>query len=166
MPTILTLGIVEQPYSVAPTPKKVAKASKRPRKAKATKTESGTQTTGDVATWLENKYGVYQAFVDDQKDAINEALRDSVEASVETYLTSGQQPQDPFAAANSTIDALFKAWLASGAIEKLGIAGVPTQASIERRSLRFKNKQSKGPRPSFINTGLYEANFHSWTETK
>lgn len=161
MTTTLTLGVNDVPYANAPAPKKVAKASKRPRKVK-----SGQQTTGDVATFLENKYGVYQVFVDANQDAINAALRDSVEGAIETYMAGGPMAEDPFAAANSTIDALFKAWLSSGAIEQLGIAGVPTQAALERKSLRFKKGVAPNGRPSFILSGLYEGNFQSWTETR
>jgi hypothetical protein len=70
---------------------------------------------------------------------------------------------DAFGAAQGKIDALFRKFLTSKEMDGLGIPGVPTLASLEGISRRFK--RGHGPaRPSFIDTGLYESDFKSWVD--
>jgi hypothetical protein len=49
-------------------------------------------------------------------------------------------------------------------MDTLGIPGVPTLAAQEGRSSRFKKGKGKGPRKSFIDTGLYVGSFKSWVD--
>jgi len=153
----LVLGVVDVPYENAG-----ANADgKRKRGAGASRGEP--TTTAKVAQILEDKYGVMQVFYDRHENDIAGALRDSVAGAIEDLLT-GAPPRDPYAEADQSVMALFRKFLLSGEIEELGVPGVPTQAAINRRSLRFKGKVSTDTRPSFIDTATYELSFRSWVE--
>ena len=69
----------------------------------------------------------------------------------------------PFAAGESQIENRFKQFLSLREVEKLGIPGVPTKAALAGVSHRFKGKKG-GRRPSFIDTGLYQASFKAWID--
>lgn len=120
-------------------------------------------TTVSVATLLEEKYGVMGAFYEAHKQDITQSLVSSVEGALEDLFANGWIG-DPFAEAGQAIQTEFRTFLMTGEIEKMGIPGVPTKASVERRSLRFKDKVSSGPRPSFIDTSLYEMSMVAWVE--
>ena len=141
MPT-LHLGVIDQPY------------------------QTGRESTGDVAEILEAKYEVMGHFVKKHEQDIANDLENSLEGALENVLLGGPPSSDPFAAATSAIDNRFKKFLSLKEMDALGVPGVPTQASLAGYSKRFKQKQKKGrgPRPSFIDTGLYQASFKSWVD--
>ena len=152
----LVFGVIDVPYD---------NGTKAPRKGKGKrrgKTNEPT-TTVKVATILEDKYGVMATFYDAHKDDIMRDMIESAEGALETLFMGGPVVQ-PFAEAGSKIDAAFKTFLLTAEIENMGIPGVPTQAAIDRRSLRFKSKVGPSKRPSFIDTGTYELSFRSWVE--
>lgn len=161
---VLHFGVIDIPYVQPPTQKKVAKA-KRGKNNKPVKqsTQSGTQTTGDVAGWLEKKYGVMQAFVDMQLPAIAAELENSMAGALESMMMGAPPSGKPFASAESNIAQMFKTFLAEGEIEHSGISGVPTAAAL--RGVNHRLKVNRGsPRPSFIDTGLYQQSFIAWIE--
>lgn len=149
--TVLHLGVTEMPYSSPPD-------------ADAPKPQNGTQTTGDVAGWLEEKYGVMTAFFARREEFFAGQFENSVQGAIESLLMGGPSNIDPFGSATSGIETEFRKFLESGEIETMGIAGVPTQAAQDRRSQRFKKRRAPKPRPSFIDTGLYENSFRSWID--
>ena len=149
--TDLVLGVVDVPYDDGGV------------KAKGGKGSSSPTTTVDVAQILEAKYGVMQAFYDAHKMDITQSLVNSAEGALESIFTGGQVG-DPFAEANQFIQSEFRTFLMTAEIEGMGIEGVPTQAALNRRSLRFKGKVASGPRPSFIDTGIYELSMRAWVE--
>jgi len=55
-------------------------------------------------------------------------VAESMAGSLET-LMMGQVPRDPMLGAMSAIEKLFKNFILSGEMEKLGYPGVPTQAA-------------------------------------
>jgi len=120
-------------------------------------------TTYTVATILEEKYGVMQHFYDAHQQDITKALVSSVENALSAILEGGFVG-DPFASAGQDIRQEFRTFLMTGEIEGMGIPGVPTKAAQNRRSLRFKDKVASGPRPSFIDTSLYETSMIAWVE--
>jgi hypothetical protein len=140
--TVLHLGVIEQPYN------------------------NGGKTTGEVAEILEHRYGVMSKFVEVHEQDIASDLENSLEGVLENVLLGAPPPVDPFAGGTSKIEHRFKKFLSSKEMDSLGVAGVPTQASLKGYSKRFKKKQNKarGPRPSFIDTGLYQANFKAWMD--
>ena len=118
--------------------------------------------TGDVAEILEAKYGVMDVFYQNNKQAVADDVASGFAGTLESLMMGAPVREDTlFASGETQIDTLFKQWLSSGAIEGLGISGVPTKAAQGRRSLRHKNKINPRPRPSFIDTGLYESSFKS-----
>jgi len=161
---VLHLGVIDIPYVKPPIQKKVAKA-KRGKSNKPVKqsTGSGTQSTGDVAGWLEKKYGVMQTFVDMQMPAIAAELENALAGALENMMMGAPPTGNPFASAESNITQMFKTFLAEGEIEHAGIPGVPTAAAL--RGVNHRLKVNRGsPRPSFIDTGLYQNSFIAWIE--
>ena len=161
----LVLGVIEISYSDAgPKPPRRRKHNKKGRSVEAKEPEdTGPTTTAQVAKILEDKYGVMAAFYDLTKDDILGECIHSLEGALED-LYAGAPVHDPYAEATQNIDAGFRQFLMQGEIESMGIEGVPTQASIDRQSLRFKSGVSSGPRPSFVDTSLYELSFRSTIE--
>lgn len=165
--TELHLGVIEVPYDDGGKPA-TRKVPKKPRKGKAKAPPTSERsdeptTTVNVAQILEEKYHIMEIFYEEHKDEILGAIIHGLEGSLED-LYAGSPVSNPFAEVDDEIAAAFRVWLMQGDIEKLGYPGVPTQASIERRSLRFKSKKGPSVRPSFVDTGLYESAFKSWIE--
>jgi hypothetical protein len=151
---ILHLGVIEIPYNEPPPP------GKRRKK----KVEAGTQTTGDVATFLEDKYHVMEAFFEVHQDDIAKDLEDGLAGTLENLAMGAPPSADPFGAAASAIKARFSAFLESKEMDTLGYPGVPTKASLEGISHRFKNRRGMPGRPSFVDTGAYENAFMAWVD--
>lgn len=154
MTLILHLGVADVPYNLRPS---------RRRKSAA-----GTKTTGDVAEILEAKYHIMEVFFEEEKTGIAADLEDGLVGAVESLMMGAPVRLDPFGSGTSAIEDRFKTFLSTSAIEKLGIPGVPTQAAIQGVSHRLKRPRAKtNPRrPSFIDTGLFQASFKSWVEVE
>ena len=146
----LMLGVNVVPYANAP----------RGKRAKAS---SGTVTTGDVAGWLENKYQVMERFADKHAPDIAKALEDSLGGALETLMSGGPLDLNVFGEAESKIYDQFQKFIDTKEMDRMGVPGVPTKASLIGISKRFKNRRNPG-RPSFVDSGLYEANFRAWIE--
>ena len=161
---VLSLGVFEFPYSVH-VPEAGRRAVSRLRKGsptleKFTSAPAGAETTGDVATFLEAKYHVIEIFYQENQQQIADLVANSMAGALETMMM-GQVPSDPMAGAMSAIEKMFKNWILSGAMEKLGYPGVPTKAALA--GVNHALKMKKGPRrPSFKDTGLYMSAFHAW----
>jgi hypothetical protein len=155
------LGVIDIPY-VHP-PSKVPQAKKGKKGPVKQKVQSGTQTTGDVAGWLEKKYGVMQAFVDMQLPAIAVELEESLAGALENLMMGAPVGNGPFVTAESNIAQMFKTFLAEGEIEHASVPGVPTQAALKGINHRLGINRG-APRPSFIDTGLYQQSFIAWIE--
>ena len=154
--TTLHLGVIDLPYADQASYKEL-KVGKPKVKA------GGSMTTGEVADILEDRYHVMEIFYEIHEEKIIDGLRSSYEGAMENILMGAPVAQDPAADAVSGIENDFRTFLTSGEIEKLGIPGVPTQAAKDGVSFRFKRPYAKRkPRPSFVNTGLYEASFRAW----
>lgn len=149
---ILHLGVVDIPYAGAPS----ANAPFKPF--------SGVTTTGDVATWLENKYHVMEIFYHANEDMIVNAITDSYENTLRNMFAGSPVPNNPLKEAEAKITARFKDFLSRAEIEALGIPGVPTGAAKMGINHRFKHPYAKANprRPSFIDTGLYQSTFVAW----
>lgn len=175
--TDLVLGVVDVPYENEGKPRdpKRARITKKGRvhstdaqriqnwmEGRGSDSDSAV-TTVQVATWLEEKYHVMEVFYEEHKDDITQTLIDSIGGALEN-LYAGAPAGDPFAEAEQQVTADFRTFLLTGEIETLGLEGVPTQAALERRSLRFKRGRSGTPRPSFIDTSTYELAMRCWTE--
>lgn len=152
----LHLGVYDLPYAQAP--------KRHQRKTGS----AGTQTTGDVAGWLESRYHVMEIFFEDKRDDIAADLEESLQGALESILMGAGNANsfDPTGKAMSAIEDRFKTYLSSGEIEQSGYPGVPTQAAKDGVNHRLKHPYGKTnpQRPSFIDTGLYQASFKAWAD--
>lgn len=116
-------------------------------------------TTGDVATFLEEKYSVMQLFFEVHEKDIVQLMENSIAGSLENIMAGAPPANDPFAESMSEIHNLFIFFITSQQLD--GHPGIPTLASLEGISRRLKNKRGP-PRPSFVDTGLYIASMRAW----
>lgn len=123
----------------------------------------GKITTADLADILEKKYALFSQFVDLEFDAIEEAITNEVEAKIHA-LINGLPVPDEFREAGSVITKLFMRYLDTEEIVKSGVPGVPTQAALDGRNSRLKNRKG-ARRPSFIDTSVLRASLVAWVET-
>lgn len=126
--------------------------------------EKGGITTGDVAQILEDKYHVMGVFASMQEDAIAVEMTEGLKGQLENLMMGAPPSQDPFADGCAQIEKMFKTFLEEDEISFLGIPGTPTEAAKKGVSHRFKGKKSGAPRPSFIDTGLYESSAKVWVD--
>lgn len=154
--TTLHLGVIDQYYSNPPKTTKSGKPRRRPAKGTASSTS-----TGDVAGYLENKYGVMQTFFDAKQQQIADALADAMAGELENIVMGAPPSPEPLAEGTSKIENMFKMFISSGEVEHSGIVGTPTQASLDRRAGKGRRYGTRGL-TSFIDTGLYESSFKAW----
>lgn len=150
------MGVVEIPYVEKETVKEMKGRVKGSRKAHRVKFK--VTNTGAVAEILEAKYGIMQAFYAKHEADIASAMEGALQGSLENILTGAPIPRNPLIAAESEIEGMFKRFLSLSEIEHMGVPGVPTEAALN--GVNHRLKRGKGPRrPSFIDTGLYQAAF-------
>lgn len=141
MPT-LHLGVLVQPYQ---------------RGARG-------QTTADVAEILEDKYHVMGAFWRGHGDDVAGYMEQGLQQAVDALLAGTARVENPFAAAMDKTTHDLKVFLSSQEAEKVGIPGTPTQAALRGVNHRRRHpyRRSNPRRPSFIDSGLYEASMRAW----
>lgn len=131
---------------------------KRMRKVKSS------QTTFGVAEKLEEKYKIMETFFTDEEEFIADQLTLSLDKALEAILSGAPAEHDPYGRAATAIQDRFKQYLTTKKMD-FRVDGVPTKASLLGVSHRFAHPYAKRPpRPSFIDTGLYEASFRVWVE--
>lgn len=122
--------------------------------------DGGGATTGEVAQLLEDEYHVMRIFAEEYNYRIGGALADAIADQIQDIANGAPVAPDPFKDGLEGIEHMFRNFLATSEIERIN-PETPTQAAIEGRSKRRKG--GKGPRrPSFIDTGLYQASFRAW----
>lgn len=121
--------------------------------------ESESVTTGDVAEFLEDKYGIMAHFFWLYGPIISELMADAIAGQLENIIAGAPPSDDPFAEAMSKVHDLFSGFLDDE--EMNGMPGIPTLRALMGISKRFKNKKGP-PRPSFIDTGTYQAAMRAW----
>lgn len=158
----LHLGVIDQNYADPAASKRVAK----PRKGRKTRGRKNSQasTTADVAAILEAKYGIMETFFTLHEPEIADDLADSMAGAIENLMMGAPPQPQPWAGAAEKIQARFKDFIDNE--EMAGLAGVPTKAALKGVTHRRKHPYAKGNprRPSFVDTGLYEASFIAWAE--
>jgi hypothetical protein len=139
--TTLHLGVLDIPY-----------ASKE------------TKTTGDVAEILEAKYHVMDYFFNLHQEEIIKELEVSIAGSFESLMMGAPPQEDIHAAGTARVETMFKDFLSNQEMDGLE-PGVPTTAALRGVSHRFKRPYVlRPPRPSFIDTGQYQATFKCWVD--
>jgi hypothetical protein len=151
----IVMGVIDIPY-VGSEPRKARAARlKKGRKAPKTERNAGNITTGDVAEILEAKYHPMEIYFEIHGQEVADKMTEGLVGTMENVLAGAPLSVDPFGDAEAFIDSGFKDFITTGEMEGLGYPGVPTKASIERKSARFKKGKSRKERPSFVDTGLY-----------
>jgi hypothetical protein len=152
----LHLGVVDVPYAHSTAPA----AGKKP-----TTSPGSTLSTGDIAEILEARYGILNVFFEENAQAIADDMRDALQGKLEDILLGA--PIDVggelFSAGElGAIEEKFRKMLDNRGLDGK-IAGVPTKAAQAGVSHRFLHPYAKRPsRPSFIDTGQYQAAFRVW----
>ena len=134
--------------------------------------EPNGNTSYGVGNILEEKYTLFSSYVEmHQKDIENE-LCEAIVGAFETYQTTGYFPKNPFISAGEELTLGLKKFIYQ---EELAgkVAGVPTQAALEGVTTRkvgrgkkskFKRTKTGVRRPSFIDSGIFEASTKVWIE--
>lgn len=164
MTMTLHLGVIDVPYiagTVAPRRTVVRRNRKTGQETSFTAAPSGHQTTGDVASILEDKYEVMGTFAEEIGPHIADAIANSMAGAIENLMMGAPSDGDPFGTATGEIEQAFKLFLDQKEMD--GRDGVPTQASLDGVNHRLKIKKGD-PRPSFIDTGLYQSSFKAWVD--
>ncbi len=124
---------------------------------------TGDKSTGDVAEILESKYHIMEVFYQQHKEDVAADLENSISGALENMMAGSPPPNKPFGSAEAAIEDRFKKFLGDAEMDALGYPGVPTGAALRGVSHRMKiNKGS--PRPSFIDTGLYQSSMVCWID--
>jgi hypothetical protein len=162
----LVFGVIDIPYANAlDQPRRVPQAKPgRQRRRRPRKVASGTQTTGDVAEILEKRYNVMERFAGLNETEIVSSIENALVGNIENVILGAPITGEPLAAATSEIEEMFRDFLDRRGMD--GYAwGVPTQAAERGVNHRLLHPYAKrGPRPSFIDTGLYQQSFRCWVE--
>jgi len=152
----LHFGVVDMPYAQSTAP---AVGKKPPT------TPSQTISTGDVAEILEARYRIMETFFDLKGQQIADALTDAMQGKLEDILLGSPiEIGDKLFSEGELgeIEQLFRKMLDGRELDGK-IAGVPTQAAEAGVSHRSLHPYAKRPaRPSFIDTGQYQAAFRAW----
>jgi hypothetical protein len=120
-------------------------------------------TTGDVAEFLEARYGVMATFVKRHEHDIIADMENSVRGAVENVLVGAPINFELFNAGMQSIEGRFRRFIVEGEVEHVGIPGVPTQAALRGVNHRFKHPyRRRASRRSFLDTGTYVGAFRAW----
>ncbi len=132
-------------------------------------------TTGDLADILEAKYHVMEVFYELHTTEIAGLIAESSKNALEAIM-NGTAPAtlDPWGAATSAIELMFQKAIDMKEFDGV-MPGVPTKASLDGTSARFKkpnskykgkgkNRRKRGARPSFQFSGQYEDSFRAWVD--
>jgi hypothetical protein len=139
----------------------------------------GALQTGQLAKILEGRYGIMRAFFEHERPMIGAAITRSIKGSLINVLMGQPGPVVLTNMSTSSIDNAFKQSITTYKYDQWIKRGrpfpVPTLASLAGISHRTKNpkagrgkksratgKRERVVRPSFRDTGLYQAQFVSW----
>lgn len=164
--TALVFGNIDIPYAYDQE-----QLSKKGKVLKKKKKVTKAITTGEVAAILEDHYQIYETFFEFNKKDIAEELAKSYVGAFHRLHATGVGG-DPSAGAMDAIAAKFKQFLSDRVMEGRQLATasahssrqVPTQAALDGVNHRFAHPYAKANprRPSFIDTGLYQATSKAW----
>lgn len=122
--------------------------------------------TVGVARILEEEYGVMQTFVDLHIKDISNSLTQAIADSIDDQMMGIPSSSDVYQEAMEEIQSAFRLFLDNEEYPAQGNPQVPTQAALDGVNHRLKHPYASDnlPRPSFIDTGLYQASFRAWPE--
>lgn len=135
-------------------------------------------TTGDVATILEDRYHIMELYYEEMgQDNVAKAFEESAKTAIEdmfsgkpmvdaSYVGGGSATNFTLTAdATQELEDAFRVFIDQKELDYV-MPGVPTQASLKGINHRLKRPyvKSNPVRPSFRDTGLYQAAFRAWVE--
>ena len=144
--------------------------------------EDGVTTTGDVAEILEDEYHVMRVFAETYEGFIGDQVGETIAGAIES-MQMGRPTSFSVEGPMNRIEEKFRDFLDRREWElmtgqvimaaQLGIShrflsvgGKSLPASkIASGAVKAKGKvlkRNRGPRPAFIDTGLYQASFRAW----
>jgi hypothetical protein len=134
--------------------------------------EPNGNTSYGVGTILEKKYTLFSSYVEMHHKDIEHQLCEAIVGAFETFQATGHVAKKPFDAAGQELTLGLKQFIYK---EELAgkVAGVPTQAALEGVTTRkvgrgkrakFKRTKTGVRRPSFIDSGIFEASTKVWIE--
>ena len=175
--TTLHLGVIEVPYAthvphaqrrvaIRRTIRKLSTEAGREALESSTRPPAGGETAGDVAEILEAKYHIMELFAETHWDHIGDALAQSVSDAIDDLFAGAPAALRPTGAAESEIETAFKMFLSNREVESIGIPKVPTLAALKGINHRLLHPYAKSNprRPSFIDTGIYQAAMKAWID--
>jgi len=161
----LQLGFENTPYSARysqQSPLTATQKRRQPQQMSKPQQDYGkSKTVGQVAEELEKKYHIVETFFNLEEDFIVDNFEGAYANAMVQGIGGGSWDPawDP-----SKLDNRFRRSLSSKRFDGL-IRGVPTKAAQKGVShLRMDPYGSRAPRPSFIDTSLYQRSFKAWTE--
>ncbi len=114
--------------------------------------------TGEVATILEEKYGIMQGFADRNIEQITEMIEDGVAGAIESVMAGEPESFDVFGSAMANIEDRFHDYIDN---EEHGIR---TKAKDAPKAGARKKRQYRkvADKTTFVDSGLYRLNFTAW----
>jgi len=161
---VLRLGVLDVPYSAVQTD---SSADKDVAKFVATGGGGKGVTTGDVAEFLEEKYKVMETFADRNiEEFADQWAETQADALADLAAGAPLEAVNPGLALESQVETKFREFIDSRAMD--GADGVPTEAARKGVNHRLKHPYAKDnpERPSFKDTGLYEASMKAQVLTE
>ena len=165
----LCLGVNDIPYveNIPDRPRRVAVRVKRGGPIKQIRSRiPGSETTYEVATYLEDKYHVMEVFFELHQSDIAKSFEDKLGGMLEDILLGAPPRSDNSSTVIAAeIKTMFDAFITNKGMDGIQ-PGVPTAAARKGVNHRLKHPYAKGnpERPSFRDTGTYLANFQAWLE--
>ena len=121
-------------------------------------------TTYDVATILEEKYGLFSFFVSDNIDTIASLITKNIQTSLHRHIQGESEDTATLDTAPSEMLGMLKRSLDSQAFDGR-IAKVPTKAALKGFHRLKKPEERYGPpRPSFEDTTTMYQSLRVWAE--
>ena len=134
--------------------------------------DKGVETTGDVATILEDKYHVMRIFFEEHEEKIGDVLAKAMAGQLQERMAGIDHPLN-LGDATFRIESLFRDFLDSNEIQNIlperiqaADEGRTTRKKLGKEAKKMVGKRPKRvdgtPRQAFIDSGLYQAAFRSW----
>lgn len=137
-------------------------------------------TTGEVAGYLEAEYHIMRTFLELYEDQIGDFLADAMAGEIES-LAQGKPPIAfgstdvttklgdrvlTGVSVNGRIEEAFRDFLDSREWKQTSGQGVDAaDAGVNHRKKKPYSNKNKA-RPEFVDTGLYQASFRAWLDSK
>ena len=124
-----------------------------------------TVSTGDVASFIENRYALMETFATMHHDDIAGVLETRMQGALENAMMGKPASDADVYGDLSPVEEMFRRALDEREFDGV-IAGVPTGASLAGVNHRLRRPHARGNavRSSFVDTGMFRQSFKAWLE--